>query len=221
MRSRAGASSGKSANWKVYVAYLRRHAHEMIWMGYERLNPAAYALSEEPDITGELVRAMQDAMQDDNAPEWIVHYELPKDDPPLNVPGLLGKRRPKVDIEFVRVQPGTRPRLRFEAKRLGPKHPVGKYLGEDGMGCFLSGKYPVTHGEAGMLGYAQCGDEQTWADKIKAELDGNRNQYAVREDGAWQKVRIAPNLRHTYRSRHDRTDPLSRVTVHHVLLRFF
>jgi hypothetical protein len=189
-------------------------------MGYQRLSPATYAASEEPEITGELVRAMHEAMQDDDAPEWVAHYELPKDDPPLNVPGRLGKRRPRVDIEFVRVCLGPRPRFRFEAKRLGRANPVGDYLGREGMGCFLSGKYLLTGDEAGMLGYVQSEDEPRWASKIEARLHASGNQFGIREDGPWQRARIVPGLDHTYHSRHDRRNPLPPVTIFHVLLRF-
>ena len=220
MRTGSGASSGRSANHEVYATSLRYHVHEMIWMGYQRLKPADYTTSEEPDITGELVRAMHDAIQDDDAPDWAIHYELPKDDPPLNVQGRRGKRRPRVDIEFVRVSRGTRPRFRFEAKRLGLGHPVGLYLGEEGMGRFLSGKYPVTHEEAGMLGYVQSRNEQTWADKLEAELERKPEKYAVREDGPWERVSIVARLHHTYRSRHDCGSALPPVTICQVLLRF-
>ena len=81
----------------------------------------------------------------------------------MNVQGKLGKSRPRVDIEFERVVRGKRPRLRFEAKRLNSAtgHTVAKYLGEEGLGCFLSGKYPMMHAEAGMLGYVQGEDEPT------------------------------------------------------------
>ena len=69
-------------------------------MGYARLTPENFATSEETVITGELVRAMYDVMESADAPSWFVHYELPKDDHPMNVPGRQGKSRPRIDIEF-------------------------------------------------------------------------------------------------------------------------
>lgn len=222
MRASSGASSGKSTNYDIYAASLRIHAHELIWMGYKRMKPQArYATVDEPEITGELVQAMHDAMQDDDALDWTIHYELPKDDPPLNAQGLRGKHRSRVDMEFVRICPGIRPRLRFEAKRLGPKNPVTEYLGKKGMGCFLSGQYPATHGEAGMLGYVQSHNEQFWANEIKTELakKKKKKQYAIRKDGPWTQVSILASLTHTYRSRHNRKS-LPPVTILHVLLRF-
>lgn len=189
-------------------------------MGYDRLKPADYSTSEEPDITGELVQAMHDAMQDEDAPRWVIHYELPKDDPPLNVEGRRGKRRFRVDIEFVRVCHGPRPKFRFEAKRLDLNNPVGKYFGEEGMGCFRSGKYPVMHAEAGMLGYVQSDDEQAWADRLKAELPGRKNKYGLRKDGPWGRELVRDGPGHVFRSRHDSEGKLPPVTIYHVLLLF-
>ena len=56
-------------------------------------------------ITGKLVHAMRDAMADPQAPDWTTRYSI-REDPPLNVPGRHGKSRPRVDIEFERVQHG-------------------------------------------------------------------------------------------------------------------
>lgn len=203
----------------AYLDALRTHAHELLYMGYSRLNASDQHDAEEPDITGLLSEAMQEALEDEAAPSWVEHYSL-KEDPPLSVLGRTGKHRPRVDIGFERVQRGKRPRLRFEAKRLARSHPVGKYLGKDGLGCFLSGWYPVAHGEAGMLGYVQSEDEATWAAKIEAELSAKPTHYAVACDGHWVKQAVTPSLEHTYRTGHALPGTHDRITIHHVLLRF-
>jgi hypothetical protein len=43
----------------TYRASLRRHAHELIALGYRELHAEDFERSEEPEITGELVRAMR------------------------------------------------------------------------------------------------------------------------------------------------------------------
>ena len=102
----------------AYAMALRSHAHELIAMGYKRMDSPLYVKWEEPAITGELVRVMRELIESDDAPDWVVYYSI-GDDPPLNVAGKLGKFRPRVDIEFERIGVrGLRPRLRFEAKRL-------------------------------------------------------------------------------------------------------
>ncbi len=203
-----------------YVTALRFHAHELIAMGYERMQSPDYVKWEEPAITGELIRAMNKFIDSYDAPNWAVRYII-RDDPPLNVPGKYGKYRPKVDIEFERTGVrGPRPRLRFEAKRLCaiPEHTVGTYLGADGMGCFISGKYPNTHGEAGMLGYVQSGNEKDWSDKIEKALANKREQYRVAQP-PFHRQQIC-SLGHTYVSHHNSQPHSSVIIIHHVLLRF-
>jgi len=203
----------------VYATQLRTHAHELIALGYQRMNASSFAFWEEPAITGELIRFMSEILESYDAPEWAERYTI-RDDPPMNVDGRFGKSRPRVDIEFERIIRGPRPRLRFEAKRLGKTsgHTVAIYLGELGMGCFLSGKYPLTHGEAGMLGYVQSGDEKDWSDRIKRALANNGQQYSVAQPFYhWQQI---CSLEHTYISHHYNQSRSGVIAIHHVLLRF-
>ena len=207
--------------FRVYVNRLRVHAHWLIAEGYARMDNAAFAGGEEPAITGELVREMRAYLESgDRAPGWVYYYSI-HDDPPLSVDGRLGKSRPRVDIEFERIARGQRPRLRFEAKRLDSTtgHTVSGYLGKDGLGCFLSGRYPMTHGEAGMLGYVQSEDETTWAEQIGSALRRDRERLAAL-DPSLSYQRMHPALHHTYCSRHSRDNREPPIVIHHVLLRF-
>jgi hypothetical protein len=205
---------------KAYLTALRFHAHELIALGYKRLDSLLYVKWEEPAITGELIRVMREVVESDEAPVWAVYYSI-ADDPPLNVPGKLGKSRSRVDIEFERTGVrGLRPRLRFEAKRLGrtPGHTIAAYLGADGMGCFISGKYPLTHDEAGMLGYIQSSNEKDWSDQIKSTLAEKVNEYRVAPP-PYHKQKIC-TLEHTYVSHHYAAPRTDVIIIHHVLLRF-
>jgi hypothetical protein len=206
---------------QAYVDALREHAHWLIAEGYERMDKAAFAQAQEPAITGELVREMRSFLESGSgAPTWVSFFSI-HDDPPLNVGGRLGRSRPRVDIEFERIAAGKRPRLRFEAKRLrsATRHTVARYLGEEGLGCFLTGKYPATHGEAGMLGYAQSDDEVTWAERIASRLSRDEAKYGtVPPPFAPQVVHAA--LRHTYVSHHLLAEGAVPIVIHHVMLRF-
>jgi hypothetical protein len=203
----------------IYRESLRRHAHELIAMGYQALCAADFENSQEPDITGELVRVMRAALESDTAPSWAVYYSIPEE-PSLNVPGKRGKTRPRVDIEFERIIRGPRPRLRFEAKRLGRNHGVTKYLGAEGLGCFTSGKYPLTHPEAGMLGYVQSRDEAVWASKIEAALGQKPDIYFAVGDMLWEQHRITPRLAYTYLSKHYCQASGEDLDIFHLLLCF-
>jgi hypothetical protein len=198
---------------------LRTHAHELIALGYQELRAGDYTSSEEPEITGELVRAMREVQEQESAPAWAVYYTI-HDDPPLTVPGKQGKKRPRVDIEFERVLRGRRPRLRFEAKRLRNNRDMGQYLGEDGLGCFTSGKYPLTHPEAGMLGYVQSDSETAWAVKIETALRQAPTTYCIAGEEGWEKQQITPRLPYTYHSKHHCQTLKADIRIYHTLLRF-
>jgi hypothetical protein len=185
------------------------------------MDKAAFSQQQEPAITGELVREMRAYLElGPAAPVWAANYSI-HDDPPLNTDGRLGSSRRRVDIVFERLAPGTRPRLQFEAKRLDSNtgHTVAGYLGGEGLGCFLSGRYPLTHSEAGMLGYVQSASEEAWAKKIAFQLSANSAAYGV-ELPPFERQRIVETLDHTWVSHHRRSFAENLITVHHILLSF-
>jgi hypothetical protein len=206
---------------QAYKAALRHHAHWLIAEGYERMDKSAFAQQHEPAITGVLVGEMRSFLESGaDAPDWVSHYSI-HDDPPVDFVDKQGSSRPRVDIEFERVTVGKRPRLRFEAKRLctSTGHSVTGYLGEDGLGCFLSGKYSTTHSEAGMLGYVQSGDEKDWAEQIGSQLKRNRERHGT-VPPLFARQHLHPALRHTYVSHHSGIRDATALEIHHVLLRF-
>lgn len=190
-------------------------------MGYAKLNHSEFAeCNDETIINGKLCEAMDEVMRDPRSPGWVERYAL-KDDNPQNVDGREGKGRPRIDIEIERVK-RPRPRFRFEAKRLKARtrHTASVYLGEDGMGAFLSGEYPLTHPEAGMIGYVQSDTEDVWATRIGQALAAAGKKFRVRSGGEWGREKLAKNLSHTYRTVHTPKDARPDLTVYHVLLRF-
>ena len=193
---------------------LRRHAHQLVAAGYALLTPSAYATWKEPDITGELCRAIAEYMASDAAPRWITQYAL-RDDPKLNVAGKLGESRPRIDIELERVQRGQRPLFRFEAKRMGPNHPVSKYLGSEGLGAFLSNYYPLTHPEAGMLAYIQEKDLRHWTSSLKVAMSSNP-ELRLKTPGMVKEI-LAQGL-NTWRTEHHRSSGDTLMIWHTLLL---
>lgn len=205
----------------AYADALCKHAHWMIAEGYERLEIATFERAQEPAITGELVQAMRGFLESgESAPSWVTLYSL-HDDPPIEAGGRRGRSRLRVDIEFERIAAGRRPRLRFEAKRLcsDTRHTVAGYLGKDGLGCFLTGRYPTTHGEAGMLGYVQSGGESAWAEKIAVRLSEAKAEHGSLPP-PFTHQQVHAGLRHTYASHHQDRRGKGRLVIHHVLLRF-
>lgn len=215
---------GASYNSEDYERQFVPRVHQLIKLGYDRLNPRRYATAEETAITGDLVEAM-DAVLDEPAERWMRYYSV-HDDPPVNEPHRrgqqrrIGKARRRVDIRIDSARTSPRSRFRFECKRLGPGHGVSHYLGHDGLGCFLTCAYARDDERAGMLGYIQSEDEATWAFRIEQALLSAPADSAVRRESTWRLDPVIPALGHTYRSGHSRTTRRGPIEIYHTMLRF-
>jgi len=207
---------GTLALHEIYIVELREHALVLIWLGYQRMQRTDFSTAEEDDITGELARHMDEITQAEDGPPWAEHYTV-KEQVRSHTAGRLGKRRPIIDVEFERHKRGRRPRLRFEAKRLGRGVRVADYIGSEGLGAFLDRYYSRTHNETGMLGYIQSGTEQEWAKKLASGLTSVRCR--VTKGGTWKHLRVAGGPPHVYRTMHLDNDNVD-LTVLHVLLLF-
>lgn len=193
------------------------HAVSLIWIGYHRLTSTAFTTAEEDDITGELVREMKLAQLDPSAPEWVERYEI-REQVPQNTAGKLGKRRPKMDIEFERNGRGPRPHLGFEAKRLGRGKSIGDYLGEEGLAAFLGGHYPTLAGECGMVGYIQAQSQQEWLDNLAKAFVQDAVKHCVVAGGTLE-LGIADASAAHHLSKHTDSNGATILAVH-VLLPF-
>ena len=202
-----------------YDRAFRMQIHQLIKMGYDRMATPSYAAVDEPEITQDLRSAIQDVLNDPRSEKWVDRYFVCEDF--LVEDGEhRGKTRRKVDIVFEATEQRPRPRFSFEAKRLGKGHGVSTYLGDEGMGCILTGAYARDDDQAGMLGYVQSGTPQEWADRIRCKLETDPSRYNMPERGRFSSVHIADGLDHTYRSNHDRPSVGRRVSIFHTLLQF-
>ena len=192
--------------------------HQVLSMGYERLDSRALTGHEEEDITGELTRAMQTALEDSGAPRWVKNFWA-QEEVPVHGQGRLGKRRPKVDIQVMQHGVVKRPRFRFEAKRLHDSRSRRRYLGHDGLGCYLDGRYAHDDETAGMIGYVQQGAVEDHAASLAQMLRNDPKRYWVTEQGQWTHAQVLATLS-TYRSVHERVNPLPCIVLLHTLLPF-
>lgn len=191
------------------------NVHTLVQLGFEQLNDAALSGSEEPAITGDLVHAMRAVCEAPNAEDWMTMLSV-HDDPPIEGENRRGKARRRVDVEVEHVGRGPRPRFRWEAKRLGHGYGVGRYVGEEGMGCFVSRRYGAQLCNAGMLGYVQSDDVDAWLKKIGQGLMKKKKalRLILQEGHPWQSSGLLPT---GYQSVHDVDDGLM---IYHVLLDF-
>jgi hypothetical protein len=204
-----------------YHKAFRRQVFELLRRGYERLDSLAFKDSDEEDITGELVREIRNVTENRSSPSWAHCYAI-HDDPRINAPNRLGKRRLRLDIEFERTGAGKHPRYPFEAKRLSSQThaKMDKYLGPDGLRQFLSGNYASEQDEAGMLGYVQSETPSCWAKKAHDTFIKNTDLFQLCFDGKWKHVDNLTNLDNCYRSKHNRPSVGKPITLFHVFLSF-
>lgn len=200
----------------AYTEALRIHSLKLVALGYARMTPADFVTAEEDAITGELTREMKGVLEDPDAPDWMESYSV-TEQVRANTRNKLGKRRPIIDIEFERLQRGRRPRLRFEAKRLGPNHPASGYFGDGGLEAFVTGYYDRTHEDAGMLGYVQSYDEPQWAVTLSNEAVARKELLGIAN--SWRECTGEGFPSFTYKTEHDGPEG-DRLDIYHVLLRF-
>lgn len=176
---------------------------------------------EEPSITGMLVKKAKEITESVDAEPWMEHLEV-MDDPPQNDEAeRKGKRRPRIDIEFVETRRGLRPRFHVEAKRMYRSDSVKEYLGAGGLVMFLRGGYASGWPSAAMLGYVQnqsCGE---WRNRISLAIASMRTEIATCED----RGDLAPTnwstagLEDVQESCHNRVPgALGRISIYHILI---
>jgi hypothetical protein len=207
-----------SDNRVSYRTSLVNRSHHVLKMGYDLVDPVSLAASEEEVITGRLTKAMQDALEDLEAPLWAKNFSA-VEETRVNDSEREGKRRLRIDIEVIEHKRGPRPRFRFEAKRLRDSDSRREYLGHDGLGCFLDGRYAASDPDAGMLGYVQEGKAADHVVKIADYLLRDPVRFGVSQDGGWKEHRLVNGLQ-TYASSHQRTGALPDIVIFHTLLNF-
>jgi hypothetical protein len=212
---------GKSENRPAYLRTFVKHVHKLVAAGYNRINPRTRRKTKEEKITELLIEAVNLVIGEDGSPKWMERYHA-TDNRPVSYPGRDDKSRPRVDIEFILCR-GVRPLFHFECKRLRKGHSVaGKkgYLGEEGLGCFLSEQYARGCDEGGMLGYVQSEDCSAWAKKIEATLSANANGYRLVPSSKWESHKIINEIPECYRTQHTRPR-MGQISIYHSLLLFY
>jgi hypothetical protein len=211
--------SGESGLGKRYEKVFIRRVHELLVMGYDTLTPNEFSDAQEEDITGELVRAIDSVLDNPKTPPWTDSFSI-HEEPRIHAPDRKGKRRRRLDIRIDSSEIRPRSRLRFEAKRLGPNHGVSKYLGTDGLQCFIDGRYARDDSRGGMLGYVQEGTCKAWAQKIGTSFGKKTKQLCLTKTGSWRSASITDKVPCTYRSEHSRPNLGHPIEIIHTLLSF-
>lgn len=190
----------------------------MLAWGYADSRHRVRIAEEEPTITGFIAEAIQNRLDALDCPPWCDQIVI-KDDPPIPGGGRTGRRRWRPDLIFESVD-GRKPRPKyyFEAKRLRKLQSINDYVGEDGLGCFLSGRYAPESDEAGMLGYVQCDDVSTWVERLQLAIgqdSQDKNDFLLLSPQC--QVQIVEAFPLEWMSKHGRQTRKS-IFIHHILL---
>ena len=145
-----GAENLNSFTLDAYFYGFRRDAHQLLAWGHQEALQQIHCDLEEEQITGLIVEAMREKLKDIAIPERFCDRYSVGEEKPLAVEGRTGKHRRKLDIVVESNLPReVRPEYIFESKRLRKKSrqlqkggfPIGEYVGEDGLQCFVKGIY--------------------------------------------------------------------------------
>jgi hypothetical protein len=183
--------TSRSADIELRVEHrqaLRGHAVQLLKLGHGSLDAASFADSEEEDITGKLKESIEAIIERDlNAPGWVDRYTVYDEEKPTGTL-KLSKRRPRIDITIKRRWKlrEPHPRFRFEAKRLRADKRCSAYFGKEGIGCFLRGVYPLTHPDAGMVGYVQAGSLGEWQQRLGSYAKRQAGRLRIVSGGGWR-----------------------------------
>jgi hypothetical protein len=210
-----GGLSSEVTFFGTYEQAFVRRSHELLGLGYRRLDPGSLASLDETAITGHLCDAMETALDASDRPDWATQFTT-IDDQPECVGGKTGKRRPRADVCVRCINPRPARRFRFEAKRLNSSRSLTEYLGDDGMLALLAGHYgDLPH--AGMIGYVQTDTCPTWSGKIKAAITAEPSRYFATVPVQFADLGIAISET-IFQSGHEHGSPPVRKRITHTLL---
>lgn len=195
------------------------NVHRLLASGYGRLDAPKYHAADENLLTQDLAAALRKVTEDMQGPRWASCFSI-HEKQKQNDGNLKGNSRLELDIVFERTQRGLHPHFVIEAKRLGPDHPIGEYLGPEGLGAFISCEYAKEHDDAGMLGYVQSKSLDDWCSSLESRLATSPGKYSVEPTGTWQRYSFRDGPAMTYRSCHKRPTGRRPITIYHTLLDF-
>lgn len=202
----------------IFNDAFRKHVHILIAWGYRnsllRIKSDTHV---ETVITGYISEAIINRLRAFDCPGWCTYYSV-MENKPVERQGLEGEKRPKPDL-IIESKIKGRPEYVFEAKRLKKNgFGTGEYLGENGLGRFISGKYAARYDEAAMLGYIQSDSPMHWQTEIQEKINQNKanlNLISIREN-----IKIINDLPDEWLSVHNRKGMERLISIFHILLDF-
>jgi len=199
-----------------YDSSFRPIAHQLLAWGYENALPRIHCKLEEEEITGFIAEAIEKRLDDPSTPKKFHRYDI-HEEKPIAVEGRTGKKRRRLDLVIICSHGCPRPKYIFEAKRLRKNgFPIGKYVGKDGLQCFVKGVYASQYPEAAMVGYVQSDAASYWESELKRSFDGDPNN-DLRIIQLLQKAQVLFSIPDVWVSEHERITGSS-IAIYHIFL---
>ena len=204
------------ANFKLaYLNAFHEKIHVMLEQAYSSARDKINSKTEEVEITQYLVRAMKEWLQSSAPSEYVPFFV--GENVLIDDTGKLGKNRDLVDIYFEFSLQGPRPEYFIEAKRLSrPGNNIGKYVGKDGLGCFIDERYAKSWPVAGMLGYIQTDSQDFWIAKLEKSLSKPTLKSVARKGKLIHRFHWRLSSLPCWVSEHDRS--IEPIAIFHVFL---
>ena len=145
-----------------------------------------------------------------------IWYELPDID-------TLNEDEGRIDILFSYIEtPREDIYFAFECKRLRIPYATGlatnnsKYVNEQGMMCFVTGKYSGSVTNGGMMGYVMDGQTKKAITSVGELIKNKRLALKLDKDTALERSSIMGNSQNVRETRHILNE--RKFTIHHIFL---
>ena len=172
----------------------------------------------EAHLSTRLVNRIQKDKRVRAGPFWyscVPEYHVPNED--VDKPVSKGR----IDICFLSVG-GGQTYFAIEAKRLHVTYQhrksseVGKYVGDQGMMCFVSSKYSETQEAGAMLGYVFDGNVERAQKSIQTTISKNAKKLKLSKSTTLKKSNIVQRAECVDETRHHL--PGRDITMYHLLI---
>lgn len=211
-----GAENLSQITRRAYDYGFRRDAHQLLAWGYQDALVQIHCNLIEEEITGLIVEAIENRLDDPLTPERFERYSI-AEEKPITVEGRKGKKRRRLDLVVASGHSRPRPKYIFEAKRLRKNSfPIGRYIGEAGLQCFIKEIYAAKYPEAAMVAYIQSDAATYWEEELKSRFDkDSNNELLIIQE--LKSIQILESLPNVWMSGHKRINN-NPIIVYHIFL---
>ncbi len=170
------ATKAPHSEWlRFYHGAFLRAVHQLLSWGYQDARTKIHASALEETITGYIVEAVKDRLDNPATPRRYTKHYFVDDETHVRGSTRKGRARQRLDIVAVCSSKLPRPEFIFEAKLLRKNgFPISLYAGSGGMQAFIQGEYAANYPAAAMIGYMQTDDASRWIKELERRFRNDK-----------------------------------------------